>query len=33
MRQPVLANLYEQFNKRLAQAEDVRSLFMVLNDP
>ena len=33
MQQPVLANLYKQFNKHLAQAEDVRSLFMALNDP
>lgn len=32
IRQAVLANLHEQFDKHLAQAENVRSLFIALND-
>ena len=32
IRQIVLANLNERFDKHLAQAENVRSLFIVLND-
>jgi FKBP12-rapamycin complex-associated protein len=32
IRQIVLANLSERFDKHLAQAENVRSLFIALND-
>ncbi|KAH9004515.1 atypical/PIKK/FRAP protein kinase [Lactarius hatsudake] len=32
IRQAVLTNLHEQFDKHLAQAENVRSLFIALND-
>ncbi|KAI0046207.1 atypical/PIKK/FRAP protein kinase [Auriscalpium vulgare] len=32
IRQAVLSNLHEQFDKHLAQAENVRSLFIALND-
>lgn len=32
IRQIVLANLNERFDKHLAQAENVRSLFIALND-
>ncbi|KAI0064021.1 atypical/PIKK/FRAP protein kinase [Artomyces pyxidatus] len=32
IRQTVLSNLHEQFDKHLAQAENVRSLFIALND-
>ena len=32
IRQAVLANLHEQFDKHLAQAENVRFLFIALND-
>lgn len=32
IRQTVLSSLHEQFDKHLAQAENVRSLFIALND-
>ncbi|KAI0040710.1 atypical/PIKK/FRAP protein kinase [Auriscalpium vulgare] len=32
IRQAVLSNLHEQFDKHLAQAENVRSVFIALND-
>lgn len=32
IRQTVLASLHERFDKHLAQAENVRSLFIALND-
>lgn len=32
IRQTVLASLHEKFDKHLAQAENVRSLFIALND-
>jgi FKBP12-rapamycin complex-associated protein len=33
IRETVLSSLHERFDKHLAQAENVRSIFIALNDP